>query len=524
VRISFLSLLAVLALAACQQQPTSPPQSPDGATPPRWSVSPVEETRPLFSEHFAPEEFAARRARVFDAIGPDAIAVIQGAPMPFGFVPFRQSNEFFYLTGIASPSAYLLLDGATREAILYLPNRNERREYGEGKVLSAEDAALVVREAGISAVHSTDVLREHLRERRGTAQLWSPREPAEIATSSRGMINRTIEDLEADPMDDRPARHQRFLELLQGDLAVDEVVDLIPVLDRLRMLKSEREIALIRTSARLHGLSILEAMRATRPGITEAELEAIGRYVMWRQGVKFDAYYALVHIGSNAHFNHYHGGGRVGQDGDMVLYDYAGDFHYYVSDMGRMWPINGRFNPVQRELYSFYLAFYEAILYKIRAGVTHQQVKQEALPEIEALLANHPWSQARFRIAAEEFVQKFREQAEDPFTQLGHSVGMAAHDPFPSEDQPIEPGTVMIIEPQFRVEDERIYLRLEDMLVITEDGAEVITDFVPRDIERIEKLVGKGGMLQDYPRLLDERGDFLPAARQLLRAAGTESY
>jgi Xaa-Pro aminopeptidase len=521
VRQLLIPTLAFFALTACQQQPTTPQQAAAGAEPPRWSVSPVQETRPQFSEYISAEEFAARRARVLDAIGPDAIAVIQGAPMPFGFVPFRQSNEFYYLTGVASPSAYLLLDGATREAILYLPNRNERREYGEGKVLSAEDADLVVREAGVSAVHSTDLLREHLQARRGVAEVWSPHEPAEIATSSRGMVQRTIDDLEADPMDDRPARHARFLQLLAEDLAQSAIADLTPVLDRLRMVKSPAEIALIRTSARLHGLSILEAMRATRPGITEADLEAIGRYVMWRHGVKFDAYYALTHIGSNAHFNHYHGGGRVGQDGDMVLYDYAGDFQYYVSDMGRMWPINGRFNPVQRELYAFYLAFYEAILYKIRPGVTHQQVKQEALPEIEALLAGHPWSQPRFREAAEAFVQKFREQADDPFTQLGHSVGMAAHDPFPSEDQPIQPGTVMIIEPQFRVEDERIYLRLEDMLVITEDGADIITDFVPRDIERIERLVGQGGMLQDYPKLLDANGEFLPAAQRLLHAIGS---
>jgi Xaa-Pro aminopeptidase len=516
----FLPLVAAVLLTACQQQPNTPQQRTAGDAPSRWSVSPVEESRPLFSEHFPASEFAARRERVFDAIGTNAIAVLQGAPMPFGFVPFRQSNEFYYLTGVASPSAYLVLDGATREAILYLPHRNERREYGEGKVLSAEDAELVVREAGVSAVHPTDLLREHLQARRGVAEVWSPHDPAEIATSSRGMLKRTLEDLDADPMDDRAPRHERFLALLQEDLAIDAVVDLTPVLDRLRMVKSEREIALITTSARLHGLSILEAMRATRPGITEADLEAIDRYVMWRHGVKFDAYYALVHVGSNAHFNHYHGGGRVGQDGDMVLYDYAGDYQYYVSDMGRMWPVNGRFNPVQRELYSFYLAFYESILYKIRPGVTHQQVKQEALPEIEALLASYPWSQERFRTAAETFVQKFREEAADPFTQLGHSVGMAAHDPFPSEDQPIQPGTVMIIEPQFRVEDERIYVRLEDMLVITEDGADIITDFVPRDIARIERLVGQGGMLQDYPKLLDVNGQFLPPALQLLRTIG----
>jgi len=79
----------------------------------------MEETRPLFTEHFPPEEFAERRNRVFDEIGPDAIAVLQGAPSPMAFVAFRQSNEFYHLTGIESPHAYLVLDGGEREAILY---------------------------------------------------------------------------------------------------------------------------------------------------------------------------------------------------------------------------------------------------------------------------------------------------------------------------------------------------------------------------------------------------------------------
>lgn len=117
---------------------------------------------PLFTKDFTPEEFAKRRSAVYDAIGANALAVLQGAPSPVGYVRFRQSNEFYYLCGIEVPHAYLLLDGAQRRVSLYLPHRNEGRENAEGKMLSAEDAELIKKLSGIEAVYATEMLGEHL--------------------------------------------------------------------------------------------------------------------------------------------------------------------------------------------------------------------------------------------------------------------------------------------------------------------------------------------------------------------------
>jgi len=118
-----------------------------------WNTSTEKEERPLFTPHFTAEEFSERREKVYDAIGTDALAIIQGAPMPMGFQFFRQNNEFYYLSGIESPHAYLVLNGNTRTATVYLQNRNERREYGEGKVLSFQDAELVKELSGIDEVN-----------------------------------------------------------------------------------------------------------------------------------------------------------------------------------------------------------------------------------------------------------------------------------------------------------------------------------------------------------------------------------
>ena len=105
--------------------------------------APAQEDVPLFTTDFTPQEFADRRAKIFDRIGENGIAILQGAASPAGYVRFRQTNEFYYLTGIEVPHAYVLLDGRQRSATLYLPHLNEPRERSEGKVLSAEDAETI---------------------------------------------------------------------------------------------------------------------------------------------------------------------------------------------------------------------------------------------------------------------------------------------------------------------------------------------------------------------------------------------
>src|SRR6185295_3596759 len=111
-----------------------------------------------FRTDFPPEEFAARRAKVFESIGAAAIAVVQGAPSPAGYTRFRQSNEFYYLCGIEIPHAYLLLDGSSKRTLLYLPHRNAGRERGEGKLLSAEDVDAIKKLSGVDDVFGIDLL------------------------------------------------------------------------------------------------------------------------------------------------------------------------------------------------------------------------------------------------------------------------------------------------------------------------------------------------------------------------------
>ncbi|WP_176719419.1 M24 family metallopeptidase [Rhodohalobacter halophilus] len=478
----------------------------DGMSQNNWNTSTEKEERPLFTEHFTPQEFADRRNQVYNEIGGSAFAVIQGAPMPMGFQFFRQNNEFYYLTGIKSPYAYLILDGASGSATVYLQDRNERREYGEGKVLSYQDADLVKELSGIDEVkHITDLKRdlEELNQNSAYSTVYTHMSPYENLGVTRSIANRTLGDRENDPFDERPGRHLEFIRHLEEMTANLAMENLDPITDEMRKIKSSAEIALITKSSDLQAEAIMEVIRSTKVGIKAYEMEAIARYMYWKNGVEGEGYYALTHIGPDAYMNHYHGSERPARDGDMILMDYGPVYNYYTSDMARMWPANGTFNPVQRELYGFYVAWYDTILDNIEIGLTPQEIMLNALEEFDSVFAEMEFSKSIYRQAAEDFIDSYRQRAQNPRMGLGHGVGLAVHD-VGDYSTPVEPGMVFVIEPQFRVPEENIYVRLEDMIVVTEDGVEVITDFVPRDIEGIEALMREEGLLQKFDFKLDE--------------------
>jgi Xaa-Pro aminopeptidase len=456
----------------------------------------------LFTTDFPPEEFAARRARVYEAIGPQAFAVVQGAPNPPSYTRFRQTNEFYYLCGIETPHAYLLLDGGTKKATLFLPHRNEKRESGEGRMLSAEDADEVKKLSGVDEVVATDLLAEHIEGknlRGGKRVLFTPLAPAEGGSMSRDLAMRYIADTGTDPFDQGISREGRFAELVRLRFPVFEIKDLSPTLDALRLIKSPRELDMLRKSTKLAGLALIEGMRSVKPGQYERELDAVGKFVFYRNGAQGDAYYSLIGSGRNAYWPHYNAGKRKMEDGDFLLMDYAPDYGYYQSDVTRMFPVNGKFSQWQRELYGFYLACYREILKALGPGKTGADVYHQAGTAMDGILATAKFSKPSHRKAAEDFVAKYKKSGESEYPYVGHWVGMATHD-VGSHEGPLKPGMVFTIEPALTVPDEKIYVRLEDMVFISETGAEVISTDAPWDIDAIEKVMKEDGMLEKYPR------------------------
>jgi len=435
---------------------------------------------------------------VFEKIGPDAVALVQGMPQTNGFIFPRQHNDFYYLCGIETPQSYLLLDGRAKKVTLFLPPRNPRLEAAEGKVLSAEDAEFVKRLTGVDEVLSTDAMRgDWLGAGRDQPRaIYAQFSPQEGAEQSRFELNAADAAIAADSWDGRLPRQVHFLGLLRARFPRAEIRDLTPIVDEMRSVKSPREIALIRRASQVAGLAIMEAMRSTHPGVREYELDAVARYIFLVNGAKLEAYRSIIAGGTDNIWNmHYYRNNGELRDGDLVLLDYAPDYRYYVSDVTRMWPVNGRFAPWQRELLGFVLEYRDAIIQRIRPGVTAAQIREEAKAAMEAVFARWKFSKPIYEQAARRLV-------EAGGGVFSHPVGLTVHDDGGYIRKPLQPGHVFSIDPQLRVPEENLYIRYEDVVVVTENGVENFTDFLPSQLDDIEKLVGKQGLLQKAPPAL----------------------
>jgi Xaa-Pro aminopeptidase len=447
---------------------------------------------PLFTDVLPAEEFAAHRSALIARLG-DGVAILQGASERPAFLPFRQTNHFFYLSGVESPRAFLAIDGASKTTTLFLQPVNERHERSEGPVLTPGPEA--VRLTGISDVRVADELAAFVASL-GTRTVYTPFRMGSLGAYTPDRIGAHARASEADPWDGRAARETAaFREKLQAKAPGIQIRDLDPILDELRLIKTPREVALIRQATRIAGDAIMEAMRSVSPGMREYELEAIGDYFFRRAGAQGPAYFGLIASGQNAFYPHYHSGRSVLKDGDLVLFDYAPDFHYYTSDVTRQFPVNGRFTPDQRELYGVYVKLYEALMQSIRPRAAPADILRDAAGRMDRVLASFTFRQAKYREAAERFVQGFRK----PRGSLGHMVGMEVHDVTVKYDR-LEPGMVFTIEPVLTVPDERIYIRLEDPILVTETGYENLSAFVPIEIDAVEKLMAEPGMFELTPQ------------------------
>ena len=236
----------------------------------------------------------------------------------------------------------------------------------------------------------------------------------------------------------------------------------------------------------------MEAMRDARPGMAEYELQAVAEYVFTKGGAFGPAYFALVATGTNTYYSHYHRNTAILRDGDLVQFDYAPDYKYYQSDVTRVFPANGKFTPRQREFYTIYLQLYRALMTSIAVHATPSDVVRKAVAKMDAIMASFPFTDAAIKEAALAFVEGYRSRTNVP--GLGHSVGMEVHDVGGLQAETLEPGRIFTIEPTMRIDAERLSIRLEDMIRITDTGYENMSAFVPTDIEAIERLMAEPGL------------------------------
>ena len=473
-----LTLLAILGGVVVTLSAQSAPSAADGP--------------PLFSTSLPKEEFAARRAALLQKIG-DGVVVMQGATETSPYEKFRQSNQFYYLTGVETPRAILVVDGRAKSTTLYLNPTNEQMERSEGPLLGPGAAAEAL--TGIERVlprGDFDKAAESLAGR--TVYTTVRGETVLMGTPDRANAHARARD--ADPWDQRPSREAWFRTRLSAKAPGARFENVDDILDEMRMIKSPREIALLRESSRIAGLAMMEAMRSAEPGMYEYEIEAIGDYVFKKHNAIGPAYFGLVATGKNSAWPHYHAAQAQMKAGDLVLFDYAPDFHYYTSDVTRMFPASGKFSADQRELYGIYVKLYNAIMTSIRPGLTSEILK-DVVKKMDAAMASHSFADPKNREAASRFVESYRARLASPRPggTLGHMVGMEVHD-VTRNFTVYEPGMVFTIEPALTIPGDRVYVRLEDMILITPTGYENLSGFVPIGIDAIEKLMAEPGIAQ----------------------------
>jgi Xaa-Pro aminopeptidase len=299
----------------------------------------------------------------------------------------------------------------------------------------------------------------------------------------------------ADYWDQRPSEEMNFVHLLQTRLGA-EVRDLTPALDELRSVKSPREIDLIRRASQIAALGLVEAMKATERGVYEYHLDAAARYVFLANGARLDGYRSITAAGMGNILNmHYFRNTGELKAGDLVLMDYAPDFRYYTSDIGRMWPVSGTFTAEQRALLGIIVEYRNAIISRIRPGVSSQQVMEEAAAAMEPVFA-------RWMFSRPEHEQAARDMVRTGGGVFSHPVGLAVHD-VGGRPNPLRVGQVFSIDPQLRMKDAGgeyvLYMRYEDVGVVTAAGFENFTAFMPTTLEELERTVKLKGIIQDYP-------------------------
>lgn len=448
-----------------------------------------------YQTDFPAAELVARRARVYDAIGAQGIAIVQGASGLPGFSVFRQSNDFYYLSGIESAHAYLLLNGRSRTTTLNLPHRDEARERNEGKILAVEDSVQLVALTGVERVRGLDGLAADLVGadliRPPAMTVFTPLAPMETGNDSRDELLAGQMRAASDPWDGRPSREAHFVRLLHERFPQFTVRDLSPTFDAMRVIKSQSEIALIRRATELAGYGIIEAMRSTRPGVYEYQLDAAAKYVFHVNGARGDGYASIIGGGTNAFMGHYFRKSDLLRDGDLVLMDYAPDYRYYTSDVTRIWPVNGTFTAAQRALYEFIVAYRDALFRYIKPGVTADDVLDRAAADMRQYLVGKTFASPAHLRAVQQGLQ-FR-------GHFQHPVGMAVHDVGRVRGVKLEAGMVFTIDPMIWIPEERLYIRIEDVALVTATGVENLSGFVPSSVDDVQRTIAEPGVVQWRP-------------------------
>ena len=430
-----------------------------------------------------PAEFARRRKQLMRMADQDAILILPSAPQRIRshdtHYPYRQDSDFWYLSGFPEPEAVLVLVPGRKhgETLLFCRERDPEREAWDGPRAGPEGAVEAFGFDDAYPISDLDEILPGLLEGRSRVYYHFGRD-TDFDLKLIGWVNRVRSQV----------RH--------GAQPPHEFLELGHLLHELRLFKSPAELKLMRRAAAIACEAQLAAMRATRPGGREYEVEAALQYV-YRKNDAVAAYEPIVGSGPNACVLHYRANNAPTAAGDLLLCDAGAEYAGYASDITRTWPVDGRYSKEQRALYEVVLAAQAAAMAQARPGRSWIAGHEAAVEALTDGLLSLGLLKGTLRSAlASGAYKKFY------MHKTGHWLGLDVHDvgeyKLAGEFRELEPGMVFTIEPGLYIAPgtrgvpakwQGIGIRIEDDVLVTPDGHEVLTGAVPRDIEAVEAVL-----------------------------------
>ena len=435
---------------------------------------------------FDPAVFAARREAFMQKLGPSAVAVVRSLPERLrngdAFHPFRQHSDIVYLTGFVEPDTTLILrPGAeTEKFVMFVRPRDPEMEVWDGKRAGVEGAKQIY---GADAAYPAAELHQKLGEL--------------IANHEELHYGLGLDD-KFDALIAANIARLRKMEK-KGQRPPRAVIDPRDALHELRLHKRPEELAALRKASAISCDAHVAAMRAGKPGTFEHDLDALIDYTFRKRGGSGPGYTTIVGAGENATILHYIENRCAIADGDLVLVDAGCEYDHYTADITRTWPANGKFTGPQRDVYELVLATQKAAVAMVKPGVTLDEIHDHCVRSLTTGMIDLGLLSGSVdeRIEDKTFRRYYMHGTSHWLGLDVHDVGAYTRD---GKARPLEPGMVITVEPGLYIaplgghlDDQEIPralrgigVRIEDDVLVTEVGHEVLTAACPKEVADVE--------------------------------------
>ncbi len=387
-----------------------------------------------------------------------------------GHAPYKRGDEkyefspdrnFYYVTGIDRENQIIMFlkTESARSATLYIERDNGYLAKWVGANMTEDEARL---ESGIEEISYLDKFYGDLSD-----------------TVFKNNIKHIYIDLENREWDAAESESLKFANEFRKKYPAVDMIDAYPFFADLRMIKEPYELDLMRKAVKITTDGLEAMMKNARPGMYEYELEAYFDFVLTKNGVTDKAFKTIVASGERGTILHYSKNNCMTKDGDLVLVDCGAQYGWYCGDITRTFPVNGKYTPLQKQIYDIVLEGQRRVIETIKPGVKfsrlNETLKEFYFEELKNLgLVSSP-----------EEVSKYY------FHGVSHYLGAETHDIGRYGDRTLVPGMVLTVEPGLYIEEYGIGIRTEDDALVTENGCELLSDGFMKTTEEIEEFMGK---------------------------------